>query len=100
MIFALTTPCLDKQNSERVKIGIFSYPSVKTCVLGAQKNRLIQKNRLNETVLFSGCTTFRQKTFCGIQQLVYKDNCSTMTVCQMRHLVYSFFTYDIWSKKI
>ena len=31
----------------RVKLRLFSYPSVKTCILGAQKNRL------DETVLLS-----------------------------------------------
>ena len=36
--------------------------------------------------VWSGCTTIRR-----IRQLVYKDNWSTTTVCQMRHLVYSFF---------
>ena len=44
-----------------------------------------------------GCTTIRRKTLRCIRQ--YKDNWATTTVCRMRHLVYSFFTYDIWSKK-
>ena len=35
-----------------------------------------------------------------IRQLVYKDKWSTKTVCRMRHLVYSFYTYDIWLKKM
>ena len=33
--------------SEHLKLHLFPYPSIKTCVLGAQKNRL------NETVLLS-----------------------------------------------
>ena len=37
----------DKQNKFSKKLGSFSYPSVQTCVLGAQKNRL------NERVLLS-----------------------------------------------
>ena len=40
----------DKQIFWRVNFRLFSYPLVKTCVLGAQKNRLI------ETVLFSTTT--------------------------------------------
>ena len=33
---------LDKQNFFSVKLEIFSYPSVLTYILGAQKNRLIE----------------------------------------------------------
>ena len=38
---------MNGDQTESLKSGIFSYPSVLACVLGAQKNRLI------ETVLLS-----------------------------------------------
>ena len=41
----------------RVKLRLFSYPSVSTCVLGAQKNRLV------ETVRRDGSFEYPQHTF-------------------------------------
>ena len=43
----MSTPYGQINNFFSVKLWLFSYPSVKTCVLGAQKNRLI------ETILMS-----------------------------------------------